>query len=145
MKASKISLIVALIAGVMLAYSPALRAEEGKENKDAKTHQGRPERGAGMKEHLDKMAKDLNLTADQKAKVEAAMKEQGEKMRGMRDLSPDERREKGKALREDMAKKMKGILTADQFEKWEKMRSQGRRGGSGGQGQGARKAGDDKK
>ena len=138
MKASKISLMVALIAGVMLAYSPALRAEEGKENKESKTHPGRSERGAAMKEHLDKMAEDLKLTADQKAKVETAFKEQGEKMRGMRDLSPDERREKGKAMREEMTKKMKGILTAEQFEKWEKMRPQGRPGGP-------HKGGDDKK
>jgi Spy/CpxP family protein refolding chaperone len=145
MKASKISLMVALIAGVVLAYSPALRAEEGKEGKASKTHQGRPEHGAAMKEHLDKMAEDLKLTADQKAKVETAFKEQGEKMRGMRDLSPDERREKGKAMREEMTKKMKGILTAEQFEKWEKNRPQGGPRGFGGQGHGPKKSGDEKK
>ena len=146
MKASKISLMAALIAGVLLAYSPALRAEDAKEGKDAKKHEGRPGRdGAGMKERLDKMAEDLKLTADQKTKVEAAMKEQGEKMRGLRDLSQDERREKFKASREEMTKKMKGILTTEQFEKWEKNRPQGGPGGFGGQGHAPRKVGDDKK
>jgi len=132
----------------MLAYSPALRAEEGKEakqGKDAKTRQGQPGRGAGRQERLDKLAKDLNLTADQKTKVEAVMKEQGEKMRGMRDLAPDERRAKGKTLREEMSKKMKEILTAEQFEKWGKMRSQGRPGGYGGQRRGPREGSGEKK
>jgi protein CpxP len=140
MKASRISLMAALIAGIMLAYSPALRAEDAKEGKDAKKHEGRPggPGGPGMKEHFDKMAEDLKLTDEQKTKVQAAMKEQGEKMRGLRDLSQDERREKMKASREEMTKKMKGILTAEQFEKWEKNRPQGRPGGP-------RKGGDDKK
>ncbi len=128
MKASKISLVAALVAGVMLAYSPALRAQDANAGQDAKKHAGRPG-GAGMKEHLNKMAEDLKLTTDQKTKVEAAMKEQGEKMRGLRDLPQDQRREKGKALREEMTKKMKEILKPEQFEKWEKMRPQGRPGG----------------
>jgi len=129
MKASKISLIAVLAAGVMLAYSPALRAQDtNKEGQVVKKHAGRPG-AAGMKEHLDKMAEDLKLTADQKTKVEAAMKEQGEKMRGMRDLPPDQRREKGKAIHAEMTKKMKEILTSEQFAQWEKHRAQGRPGG----------------
>jgi Spy/CpxP family protein refolding chaperone len=139
MKASRISLMAALIAGIMLAYSPALRAQDAAEGKDAKKHEGRPGRnGAAMKEHFDKMAEDLKLTDEQKTKVKAAMKEQGEKMRGMRDLPQDERHEKFKASREEMTKKMKGILTVEQFEKWEKMRPQRPPGGP-------RKGGDDKK
>lgn len=129
MKASKISLIAALIAGVMLAYSPALRAQDtNKEGQVVKKHAGRPG-AAGMKEHLDKMAIDLKLTADQKTKVEAALKAQGEKMRAMRDLPQDQRREKGKALRAEMTKNMKEILTPEQFVQWEKNRPQGRPGG----------------
>jgi len=146
MKASKISLIAAVVAGVMLAHSPALCAQDTNASKDTQTRQGRPGRGgAGMKEHMDKVAKELNLTTEQKTKYEAAMKEQGEKRRGMRDLSPDERREKGKALREEVTKKMKEILTAEQFEKWQKSRTQGWPGSPGGQGHGPRKGGEDKK
>jgi protein CpxP len=126
MKASKISLIAAVIAGVMLAYAPALRAQDT--NRDTRTRQGRAG-GAGMKERVDKMAEDLKLTADQKTKVEAVMKEQGEKMRGLRDLTPEERREKSTALRAETTKKMKEILTAEQFTQWEKNRPQGRPGG----------------
>jgi periplasmic protein CpxP/Spy len=142
MKASKISLVAALVAGVMLAYSPALRAQDAKEGQDAKKHEGRPGGPQAMKEHLDKMAVDLKLTADQKTKVEAVMKEQGEKMRGMRDLPKDQRHEKAKALREEVTKKMKGILTPEQFAQWEKNRPQGRPGG---QGQTPGKSGGEKK
>ena len=117
MKASKLWLAAALVAGVMLAYSPSLRAQDNNANSTAKTH--RP-RGAAMQERLDKMAENLKLTAEQKTKVEAVMKEQGKKMRGMRDLPKDERREKAKALHQETTKKMKEILTADQFTQWEK-------------------------
>jgi protein CpxP len=126
MKASKISLIAALIAGVMFAYSPALRAQ------DAKKHEGRP----GMRQHFDKMAEDLKLTDEQKTKVQALFKSQAEKGRAIREdssLTDAQKREKGKALREDMTKGMKEILTSEQFAQWEKMRPQGRPGGFGGQ------------
>ena len=52
----------------------------------------------------------------------------------MRDATPEERQEKGKALREEMTKKMKEILNAEQFEKWQKMPQQRGPGGPGGQG-----------
>jgi len=142
MKARKISLIVALIAGVMLAYSPALRAQDAKEGKDTKTRQGRPGRdGRGGQEYINKMAEDLKLTDEQKTKVEKVMTEQREKMRGARDLSEDQRREKFKTMREEMDKKMKEILTAEQYTKWEKERQQR---GPGGQKRGPRKGGDQK-
>lgn len=134
MKIHKISLIAVLVAATVLAYSPALRAQE-KEKKDAPKREGRPG-GPMSKERLDKMAEDLKLTADQKTKVEAAMKEQGEKMRALREdtsLSDEQRREKFRSMRDEMDKKMKDILTAEQFEKWQKLREQSRPGGPGGE------------
>ena len=47
--------------------------------------------------------------------------------------SQEERREKARALMEDQNKKMKEILTADQYAKYEKMPRPGR-GGPGGPG-----------
>ena len=136
MKATKISLMAALIAGVLVAYSPAVQAQDAKESKPAPKREGQPggaggQRGEAAKERLNKLAEELKLTDEQKTKVEAAMKEQGEKMRGLRDAPAEERQAKMKAGREEMSKKMKGILTPEQFAKWEKM-PQGR--GPGGQG-----------
>jgi len=131
MKATRISLIAALIATVLVAYSPAASAQEAKDSNAAPKGEGRPggpgspggKRGEAAKERLNKMAEDLKLTADQKTKVEAILKEEGEKMRASRDpnATPEERQAKIKAGREELSKKLKGILTADQFAKWEKM------------------------
>ena len=122
MKLTKVSLIAALIAGVMFVGSPAVQAQEkDKKGKGAEV----------IKERLDTLSKELNLTDEQKPKVEAALKEQGEKMRALREdtsLSDDDRREKFRGLREDMNKKMKGILTTEQYDKYEKLPPPGKKG-----------------
>ena len=153
MKPTRISLIAAIIVGVLLAYSPAARAQDGEKKKDAPKREGRPggpggERGADfMKERLDKMSEELKLNEEQKKKTEAALKEQMEKMRGLRQdssLSNEQKREKFTAAREALDKEMKKILTADQFAKYEKMPGPGR-GGPGGPGGGEGKKRGEKK
>lgn len=154
MKAKKISLIAALIAGVLVAYTPTGMAQDA----NAPKPEGRPggpggQRGEMAKERLNKLTEELKLTDEQKPKVEALMKEQQEKMRGAREANanatPEERREKAKAAREEMTKKMKVILTPEQFAKWEKLAptrgpgGQGRPGGPGGP-DGAKKPADKK-
>jgi Spy/CpxP family protein refolding chaperone len=133
MKAPKTSVLLALTAGALLALTPALRAQDAKDSKEAPKSDSRPEgkRGEAMKERLDKMATDLKLTDDQKKKVADVFKSQAEKFRELRDATPEERQQKGRAMREEMDKKMKEILTKDQYEQWEKNRSQ-RPGGPGG-------------
>jgi len=128
MKATRISLIAALIAGVLVAYTPTVTAQDAKESKPAPKREAPPggqggQRAEAAKERLNKLAEDLKLTDDQKTKVEAAMKEQQEKMRGLRDpnATREDRQEKMKTAREEMTRKMKEILTAEQFAKWEKM------------------------
>lgn len=138
MKISKVSFIAALVAAAVLVCGPALRAQD-----KAGKREGRPpagEREQMMKARLDKMAEELKLNSEQKTKVEALMKEQGEKMRGLRDATPEERREKGRTLRQEMDKKMKEILTSEQYEKWQKTRQEGRGpGGFGGKEKGGKK------
>jgi Spy/CpxP family protein refolding chaperone len=124
MKMNRISLVIILAVGGLLAFNPVLRAAEEKE---AKKSEGRKEgRGAVMQERMDKMTTELKLTDEQKQKVQAAWKERAEKMRGLRDATPEERREKGKAAMDEYDKKMKEILTSEQYEKWSKM-AQGNR------------------
>jgi Spy/CpxP family protein refolding chaperone len=124
MKIHKLSLIAAL-AVAALAFSPALYAQE----KDTKRERppGAPgQRSDAVKERFARMAEELKLTDAQKPKVETALKEQVEKLRGLRDATPEERREKVQAVRADMDKKMKEILTAEQYAQWQKSREQGR-------------------
>jgi len=73
-------------------------------------------------EMVDRMAKDLNLTAAQKTKVAEVMKEQQAEMK--------RHQEKMKETDE----KMKKVLTDEQYKNWQKM--QHHRGGFDGRGQG---------
>jgi Spy/CpxP family protein refolding chaperone len=138
MKIHKLSLIAALLA-VVIAGSTALNAQEKKDTKRERPP-GAGQREDMIKQRLTRMAEELKLTEAQKTKVEAALKEQAGKMRELRDAAPEQRREKARALRADMDKKMKEILTADQYEKYQKMRPQGRGGAEGKKKKGQKKA-----
>ena len=68
----------------------------------------------------------LNLTADQKPKVQSIMEAQMQKMRDLRQdtsLTVEDRRAKAKAIHENTVTQMKAVLTADQFQKWQDMQS----------------------
>ena len=138
MKTTRISLLAALAAAV-IACNPALRADDTKAAPDAPKRE-RPaggQRGEAAKERLNKLTEELKLTDAQKPKVEAVLKAQMQKRQELKDATPEERKEKGKAMREETSKKMKEILTAEQFEKFEKMPGPGgpggRRGGPAGE------------
>ena len=124
MKIHKLSLMAAFMA-VVLAGSTALNAQEKKDTKRERPP-GAGQREDMIKQRLNRMAEELKLTETQKTKVEATLKEQAGKMRELRDAAPEQRREKAQALRADVDKRMKDILTADQYEKWQKLRAQGR-------------------
>ena len=133
MKSNKISLIAAL-AVALIVCNPALRADDTKPTADAPKGERGPggPRGEAAKERLNKLVEELKLTDTQKTKVEAVLKAQMQKRQELRDATPEERKEKGKAMREEMNKKLKELLTAEQFEKFEKMPPPGR--GQGGPG-----------
>jgi periplasmic protein CpxP/Spy len=125
MKTNKVTWMVAVALGAMVALSPALRAED----KPDKPERPGPGQGPGagprreaIKERAAKLAEELGLSEEQKTKVREAMKEQAEKARELRDLEPEARREKMKEARGEMQAKMKEILTAEQYTKWEKQR-----------------------
>lgn len=129
MKMHKVSLLAALAAGALIAFTPSLRAQD-KPEKPARPE--RPEggpRGGQRGDMLKEMAEKLDLTADQKTKLQEAFKAQRE---AMKDLSPEERREKMKETREALNAKLKEILAAEQYAKWEKIREENRPGGPGG-------------
>ncbi|MCL4787782.1 MAG: hypothetical protein KJ070_13470 [Verrucomicrobia bacterium] len=132
MKIHKIGLLAAL-AAAMLAGGPALNAQEKKDAKRERPPEA-GQRGEAARDRLARMSEELKLTDAQKPKVEAALREQADKRRALRDAAPEVRREKAQALRADMDKKMKEILTADQYATWQKMRPQ--QGQQPGQGRG---------
>jgi Spy/CpxP family protein refolding chaperone len=78
------------------------------------------------------MLDQLNLTAEQKPKVQAIIDAQRLKVRGLREdtsLTPDDRRAKMKAIHEDEVTQMKAVLTPEQFDKYQQMTQHRRPGG----------------
>lgn len=111
--------LAALVAGSLLAGN-ALQAQDTPKN-NSSTAQG--DHGIRGRQSLDQIAKDLNLTDDQKTKFKAAQDDLRTKLRGLRDdssLSQEDRRNKAKEIQKDYQAKIKEILTPDQFEKWQK-------------------------
>lgn len=124
-------LIAALAAGSLLVCSPALRAA------DTNTPPSTPPAGAppadrGPRAGFERMAEQLNLTADQKPKVQSIMDTQRQKMLDLRSdasLSQEDRQAKRKAIVEEMGAQMKAVLTPEQFDKWQKTSPMGQRRG----------------
>jgi Spy/CpxP family protein refolding chaperone len=76
---------------------------------------------------IQEALKELNLTAEQKEKLRPIFQQEMEKLRAMRadtSLTPQQKLEKFKALREEAAPKVKEVLTPEQYAKWEKQVAQ---------------------
>ena len=134
-------LIAALATGAMLACG-SLRAADTNTPPAGGPPAG--ERGPGMRGGRPDLAKILDLTDEQKPKVEAIMKGASEKRKALREdtaLSQEDKRAKGKAIQEDTTAQMKAVLTPEQFAKFEKM-GPGMRRPPGGPGAGGPPAGD---
>jgi Spy/CpxP family protein refolding chaperone len=79
-------------------------------------------------------AKELNLTDEQKGKLQAVIREQMAKLRGLRQdtsLSAEDKREKIRAIREEVTAEVKKVLTPEQFEKWKAKQGQSATPGGG--------------
>jgi periplasmic protein CpxP/Spy len=131
MKLQKLSMVAGLVLSGLLACSSMAMAQDAKPGKEG-GKRGFP----SIQQRLDHLSEALTLTDDQKPKVKAALEAQAETMKGLKDATQDERREKMKTSHEEFDAKMKGILTPEQYTKFEAMP----RGGPGG-----RKKGGDKK
>ena len=129
MKSTKSTLIAALATGALLTCGSLFAADT-----NTPPAGGPPtgEHGPGMRGGRPDFAKTLDLTDEQKPKVDAIMKDAGEKRKALREdtsLSQEDRRAKTKALQEETTAKMKAVLTPEQFTKYEKMVQGMRRNG----------------
>jgi hypothetical protein len=118
----------------MVAFCPAVRAQDTATNKPAGEAQApRARGGAPTVESIDKA---VTLTDEQKPKVKSALEDWNKAMAEARNADQSERRSKMMAAREDFNKKMKEILTPEQYTKFEAMPRPGRRNGGAGGGAG---------
>lgn len=120
MKLTKTLTLAAIVAAGLLAGSTALQAQDAPQGTP-------PVKGSpGMRGHanMDRIAKELNLTDDQKPKVQAALEDEMTKMKDLRkdtSLSQEDKRAKAKEIRKGTEAKLKEILTPEQFKKWQEI------------------------
>jgi protein CpxP len=116
MKTNKLAVLMAFALGV-LAVAANAQDKPANENRPARNREQVRERGS-------EIARELNLSPEQKSKFEAVMREAAEKRKALREdtnLTPEQRREKMKSIAEESRTKLKEILTAEQLAKWEEM------------------------
>lgn len=112
---------LAAVAGV-LSLQPLTRAADATEPAKAPAPPAAGGRGAALRDRMQETARELNLTDEQKEKLQTILRGQMEKLRDLRQdtsLTPAEKAAKGKAIREDIIAEAKKVLTPEQFEKWQ--------------------------
>src|SRR3954453_7308787 len=82
---------------------------------------------------LQNMVEKLNVTPEQKAKLDPLLDADAKAVRALRDqnLSDEERSKKTAAIRADTDTKIKPILTGEQWEKLEQLRAERKQQGKG--------------
>ena len=139
MKINKISMAI-IAAAAVLAVCPAAMAQST--NQAGGGGAGRGGRGMGGRTNqmtVESLDKTLTLTEAEKPKVKTALEEYNKAMADARQADQSERRAKYTAAQQDLDKKLKGILSDDQYKKYEAtrpVRRGGRNGGGGGGGAG---------
>jgi protein CpxP len=113
-----------------LCLQPAARAADTTE--PAKPASS--DRAAALRERMQDTAKELNLTDEQKGKLQTIIRGQMGKLRELRQdtsLSPEDKKEKARVLRDNITAEVKKVLTPEQFEKWKAKQGQSAAGGGG--------------
>jgi len=125
---SKISLIAAMALGGLVACSTLVNAQDG-------TNAPEKKGGKGMRspdQMLERYTEQLSLTDEQKPKVKAVLEDTQKKMQEAMSGGGGDRtqmREKMQPVMEAQNKKMKEILTADQYKKYQEMNDKMKKGG----------------
>jgi periplasmic protein CpxP/Spy len=132
--------ILVLSAAVVMALPGALWAQQGQEpgsgqnppqaGQSAPDGQGR-QRGAwargGQRQHMEMLAKKLNLTDAQRQQfreIGQHTRQQAMSIRNNSSLTDDQKKEKVQALRKQSHQEMFGVLTPEQKEQLKQMREQ---------------------
>jgi Spy/CpxP family protein refolding chaperone len=123
---NKLSLIAAMALGGLVACSTLATAQDA--TNSAPTS-GAPKKGGkrgfpSIEQQMERLSERLTLTDEQKPKVKAVLEDAAKKRQALftdSSVEPQQRREKMQALMEEQTKAMKGILTEEQFTKYEAM------------------------
>lgn len=124
--------IAAMAAGiVLLGGSFTAQAQDSTTTTKREFRKGG---GMSVEQQLERYSKQLDLTDAQKPKVKALLEETSKKRQELSSLTGQERRDKSRALMVEQDKKLKDILTPDQYAKFEKQRDEMRQKGKNNEG-----------
>ena len=143
MKINKISMAIVAAAAVM-AVSPAVYAQAtngAAPGAQAPRGPGGPGGRGGAAMTVETIDKAVTLTDAEKPKVKTALEAYTKAVDEARQGDQGEMRTKMTAARDELSKALKGILTPEQYTKYEAMPRGGRRGAGGPGGPGAGGAG----
>jgi Spy/CpxP family protein refolding chaperone len=129
------TMILSALAAVGLLSGVSLQAQDNSSNAPAGAPPAGQRGGGNRMMNIDTLKKQLDLSDDQVAKVKPILEDMQKQMQALRadtTLSQTDRRAKMKEIRDGEAAKLKEVLTADQYAKWEKSRPTGRTGGGAG-------------
>lgn len=121
MKTYKSKLLALIALGSLVAFAPLVNADTSSSTSGRKATR-RAAASNGQLKHIDD---ELQLTADQKEKLKPIMQDETQKLKALRQdtsLSKQDKAAKIKTIHEETNAKVKPILTADQLEKWNKLR-----------------------
>jgi periplasmic protein CpxP/Spy len=130
--------LVSLALGTLLAVS-APGAAFAQDNPPPPQDQGQQGRGPMRMDpsrQLERMTRELSLTADQQGQIKPMLVDRQQKMEAVfqdQSLSQEDRRAKMQSIRQDSRSKIEGVLNDNQKQKFEAMeqRGPGRRGPGG--------------
>lgn len=113
----RIVLAIALMLGIGITFGNAPRVSA----------QASPDAKAEAAKKLEALAKQLNLTADQKQKLLPVLAEEAPKLKAIKEdtsLTGMQKLQKLRAIHQETDPKVKEILTAEQYQQWETYRQQ---------------------
>jgi protein CpxP len=125
---SKLSLIAAMALGGLVVCSTLATAQNASSTPEKKGGK----RGISIDQVMERYTEQLSLTDEQKPKVKAVLEDTMKKRREIMKESGQDRqqmREKMQPVTEAQKKKMKEILTPDQFKKYQEMNEKMKKGG----------------
>lgn len=131
-----LGLAAILLAGLSWAQTPA-QGDQDQPAPPPTQQQGQMgemgpmhHRGMSPEQHMEMLARRLNLTDAQKAQVKQLIEKHRSEIDAINNekLTRDERMQKMKALHQQMQSEMKGILTPEQQKKFEQMHQNMRKG-----------------
>ena len=134
MSKSMAVILAVLITAVFAMSSQQAFGKDDPNAKSPKVEKEQPKRGPGdMREGIDKrmehLTKELNLTKEQQEKIRPIIENEMKEMRTVREdssLTPEQKREKTKAIHQTTKEAINKILTPEQQKKYAEMQENAR-------------------